>query len=162
LLDSLRFPSITERAEAISEAHSQTFQWLFRPPEESVQFQDGRRWDDFYQWLEKGSGLYWVNGKAGSGKSTLMKYVSHNHLTPRLLQSWAGTSKLCILNFYFWSGGTVQQRSQSGLFRSLLYYTLREIPELIPVVLPAQWARTYSAKCIPFGSSPVSIVSAST
>lgn len=148
LLKSLRFSSISERLEAIDEAHSQTFQWIFQSPENSSQYAEGRRWDDFPEWLEQKNGLYWVNGKAGSGKSTLMKYAFNNPKTKTYLNTWAGTSKSCVVAFYFWNSGTDQQRSQSGLFRSLLYDTLRQAPELIPVILPAEWAREYSTKCL--------------
>jgi putative ribosome biogenesis GTPase RsgA len=29
----------------------------------------------FADWLENDGGIYWIAGKAGSGKSTLMKYL---------------------------------------------------------------------------------------
>lgn len=31
--------------------------------------------DSIAEWLESGSGVYWISGKAGSGKSTLMKHL---------------------------------------------------------------------------------------
>lgn len=40
------------------------------------------------QWLESGSGVYWVCGKAGSGKSTLMKHIFFHRDVPKLLQRW--------------------------------------------------------------------------
>lgn len=39
------------------------------------------RWNDFVAWLEEGDGLYWIAGKAGSGKSTLMKYIASHPST---------------------------------------------------------------------------------
>lgn len=66
ILESLSFSSITERFEAVDEAHKKTFQWIFQRPEDTAQFAEGRRWDDFSGWLESGKGLYWINGKAGS------------------------------------------------------------------------------------------------
>lgn len=85
ILESLYFSSITERFEAVDEAHKKTFQWIFQRPEDTAQFAEGRRWDDFPRWLESGKGLYWINGKAGSGKSTLMKYISNHSHTNRSL-----------------------------------------------------------------------------
>ncbi|KAK7993321.1 CRAL-TRIO domain-containing protein [Apiospora arundinis] len=34
-----------------------------------------RPWDDLAAWLRNDTGVYWVNGKAGSGKSTLMAHI---------------------------------------------------------------------------------------
>jgi hypothetical protein len=31
-------------------------------------------WDDFGEWLRSGSSVYWISGKPGSGKTTLVKY----------------------------------------------------------------------------------------
>jgi hypothetical protein len=156
ILESLCFLLITERYEAVDEAHKKTFQWIFQPPEDTAQFTEGRRWDDFSGWLESGRGIYWINGKAGLGKSTLMKCISNNSYTDRSLFRWAGESKLCSAWCFFWNGGTKQQRSQSGLFRSLLYDISYKYPELIPIVLPAQWAARYSAECLSTLGSPVS------
>jgi hypothetical protein len=147
ILESLRFSTITERFEAVDEAHTTTFDWIFRPVETTSQYSEGRRWDDFSSWLEFGEGIYWINGKAGSGKSTLMKYIVNHGKTSGLLRSWAGTLKLCTGGFFFWNSGSKQQRSQAGLFRTLLYEILGQHPELIPTVLPAQWGARYSAKC---------------
>lgn len=147
LLDSLYYLSITERFEAIDESHITTFDWIFRPIEETSQYAEGRRWGDFSQWLQYGKGLYWINGKAGSGKSTLVKYIVNHKTTQLLLKHWAGDSELCVSSFFFWNSGSKVQCSQAGLFRSLLYDLLVRHPDLIPVILPSQWARRYSAKC---------------
>lgn len=148
VLNSLNFPSITARFEAVEESHATTFAWIFRHTEDTNQYAQGRRWDSFGDWLKVGKGIYWINGKAGSGKSTLMKYIVNHHRTSSLLRNWAGDSKLCISRFFFWNSGMKQQRSQAGLLRSLLYDILSQYPELLPTVLPAQWAARYSAECL--------------
>lgn len=147
LIDSLRFTEITERFETVDESHAKTFDWIFQPIQSTAQYEQGRRWSDFRSWLQYGAGLYWINGKAGSGKSTLMKHIVSHGKTSVLLKSWAGDSNLCIGEFFFWNSGSMQQRSQSGLFRSLLYKILSQSPELVPIVLPAQWSAGYTAKC---------------
>ena len=48
-----------------------------------------------------------------------------------------------------WNNGTLEQRSQFGLLRSLLFEVLREYTDLIPIVLPWLWARQYSATLDP-------------
>lgn len=147
LLESLRFQEITERFEAVDENHAKTFDWIFQPIQHTTQYKEGRRWGDFGLWLQSATGIYWINGKAGSGKSTLMKYIVDHYKTSSLLQSWAGDAKLCIGEFFFWNSGSRQQRSQTGLFRSLLYKILAHSPELVPILLPAQWGARYSAHC---------------
>ena len=68
-LESLKFPSIAEREEDIKKAHPRTFEWLFEEADERAA--SGRPFT-ILEWLEVGVGTYWVSGKAGSGKSTLM------------------------------------------------------------------------------------------
>ena len=114
----------------MTEAHQKTFHWVYDP--------DGfdpsaRRWDNIAEWLENGNGIYWINGKAGSGKSTLMNYLSHNERTLGLLRVWSGTKKVLSPEYFFWSAGTALEKSVEGLLRSLLYQIFREVPSLIPV-----------------------------
>jgi hypothetical protein len=143
ILNSLHFAAETERLQGVCEAHRQTFEWVYQPAKDQE-----IHWDSFVHWLKFGDGLYWINGKAGSGKSTLMKYISSNTLTRKYLSNWAGNSKLCAAEFYFWNLGTALQKSQVGLLRSLLHTTLRENPDLIPVAFPRQWAEIYSRRSL--------------
>jgi hypothetical protein len=41
--------------------------------------------------------------------------------------------------FHFWNSGDVMQTSLIGLYRSVLFETLKCCPDLIPVVFPRQW-----------------------
>ena len=49
----------------IKDAHKETFKWIFDKSGDKL-----RPWSNCVRWLEKGSRTYWINGKAGSGKST--------------------------------------------------------------------------------------------
>ena len=131
VLNILSFPSMMDRPDLVATAHQQTFDWIFRSA--TV---DDLRWDNFQSWLQESDGIYWISGKAGSGKSTLMKYLC-NH--PRLHQNlavWAGPIKPTIASFYFWNSGTAMQKSQIGLLRTLLHEILQQHPELIAIVFP--------------------------
>jgi hypothetical protein len=90
----------------------------------------------FRAWLEDGGGIYWVAGKAGSGKSTLMKLIVEHRETREALAIWAGDKVLVCPSFYFWYGGTQMQRSQLGMLRSLLHELLLTNKALIPVAFP--------------------------
>ncbi|RYO80686.1 hypothetical protein DL766_000327 [Monosporascus sp. MC13-8B] len=60
-----------DRRTSLADAHSSTFKWALESPNQHTESQ----WDDISGWLKHGSGIYWISGKAGSGKSTLMKYL---------------------------------------------------------------------------------------
>ncbi|KAF8860239.1 hypothetical protein BDZ45DRAFT_575436, partial [Acephala macrosclerotiorum] len=144
ILDELSYQSMSSRYEDVVEAHPKTFDWIF-----SDTRQWKLPWSDFREWLEKGSGIYWINGKPGSGKSTLMKHIYDNKMTQNFLYNWrqskhSGPLPFYMATFFFWNSGTDLQQSQSGLLRSLLHQVLQEYPMLIPIVLPGRWTEAYS------------------
>ncbi|KAI1379238.1 hypothetical protein F4677DRAFT_362407 [Hypoxylon crocopeplum] len=126
-LQSLYFQRFMARHDKIETAHSQTFEWMFTDTHNQIT--NPRR---FVEWLRSKHGHFWIQGKAGSGKSTLMKFLWHHRSTTRHLQHWAGTDKLVMANYFFWATGNELQKSQEGLLRTLLFETLRSCPELIP------------------------------
>ncbi|KAI0452506.1 hypothetical protein F5B21DRAFT_516009 [Xylaria acuta] len=128
-LESLYFSQIKARQRNIEPAHAKTFGWIFQ---HSVP--DGSKTISFDQWLREGGGTFWIQGKAGSGKSTLMKFVCSHATTMKSLREWAGSKQLITAEFFFWNAGTVLQKSREGLLRSLLFEILRKCPELIPRV----------------------------
>lgn len=126
LLLSLWFDTITMRQDNLSDAHKSTFSWIFKGslPDMSQEVH-------FSSWLQGENQIFWINGKAGSGKSTLMKFLTGHPQTYRLLRIWAGDQDLITAQFFFWNSGTVLQKSQIGLLRSLLFEILRQCPELL-------------------------------
>ena len=151
LLDSLFFPAIYSREETIEDAFADTFQWIFDPSEKAT-----RPWHNFVQWLREPADLYWVNGKAGSGKSTLMSYVLNRPQLREHLNVWARQrgSKLAILHHFFWRNGTLEQRSKSGLLRTLIRQLLSMQPTLVSALdiqmdgtIPP-WTEARLAKCL--------------
>jgi hypothetical protein len=133
ILDMLWFRTINAREKEIAAAHAETMDWALRPP------RDGDKWDDLAAWLRAGEGIYWVSGKAGSGKSTLMKRLVQHSRTKELLGDWAGGSPCNLVNFFFWYHGTPEQQSLEGLSRSLLHQILSQHRSAIPEVLPEMW-----------------------
>jgi hypothetical protein len=130
----LKFRKMTDRKEEICEPYQETFQWIYRNPQDH-----DLPWSDFSDWLKNGAGCYWINGKAGSGKSTLMKYICDDRRTYAALSSWAGTQDLVIASFFFWNGGTTMQKSQTGLLQSILHEVLERREDMIPVIFPDLW-----------------------
>ncbi|KAI2469066.1 hypothetical protein F4781DRAFT_239284 [Annulohypoxylon bovei var. microspora] len=125
-LRSLYFQRLMARHDKIETAHSQTFEWIF--VDSKSDDQAPRR---FVEWLRAEHGSFWIQGKAGSGKSTLMKFLRNHNSTTRHLQFWAGTNRLVRASYYFWAAGNDLQKSQEGLLRALLFEILRSCPELI-------------------------------
>ena len=132
LLNSLRFDYMAQRQATVEPAHEQTFGWVL-DPSSPVKFDD---------WLRVQNGIFWVNGKAGSGKSTLMKFLLDHIKTAESLRSWAGSKRLVTASFFFWNAGSSIQKSQEGLFRSLLYEILNQCPELIRTICSSK-AKTF-------------------
>ncbi|UPK90017.1 hypothetical protein LCI18_000952 [Fusarium solani-melongenae] len=138
-LATLHYESMADRELAISDAHEATFRWIFKNNEHET-----AKWQ-----------VYWITGKAGSGKSTLMKFLTQPHQSrdaaesPRnlltetcctkYLRCWAGAERLIMASFYFWAAGTTAQKSHKGLFKTLLSQLLRAFPEAIPFTSPKQW-----------------------
>ncbi|KAF2647570.1 hypothetical protein K491DRAFT_643854, partial [Lophiostoma macrostomum CBS 122681] len=136
ILESLRFPEMTHRHDGIAKAHAETFKWIFEDPTKYY-----KPWDSFSQWLSQRSELYWIQGKPAAGKSTLMRYIWHHSSTFNKLKAWSRDSALIIGAFFFWNSGSEEQRSQTGLFRTLLYEVLQDHRDLISQVFPEEWTR---------------------
>ncbi|KAF2184046.1 hypothetical protein K469DRAFT_454529, partial [Zopfia rhizophila CBS 207.26] len=130
---SLRFSTMTERLEDISEAHKRTFQWVYSHDGENI------KWNNFVDWLEHKDGIYWIQGKPGSGKSCLMKNLFDEKRTKTHLRIWSRGRPIVAAGFFFWYAGTDMQKSQNGLLRSILFQILNQQPKLIPVAYSEQW-----------------------
>ncbi|KAH9236527.1 hypothetical protein K456DRAFT_1736659 [Colletotrichum gloeosporioides 23] len=126
ILESLHFTQIKERQNEIPKAHKDTFEWIFRDDTPG----------QFSRWLQESSGIFWITGKPGSGKSTLMKFILGHETTRDLSNIWANSKPLLIASHFFWFGGTKMQKSQEGLLRTLLFQILSNAPELTSRVLP--------------------------
>ncbi|KAH6714421.1 hypothetical protein BKA61DRAFT_359607 [Leptodontidium sp. MPI-SDFR-AT-0119] len=101
--------------------------------------------DSFVAWLRSGNQIYHISGKAGSGKSTLMKFLCQHSRVRKELESWAGEKRLVFAQFFFWNSGEKLQTSLEGLYRSLLFETLKQYPDLIPEIFPEEWDALDSA-----------------
>ncbi|KAI9147111.1 nacht nucleoside triphosphatase [Paramyrothecium foliicola] len=160
ILRSLSFESRTARYIAIPEAHRETFQWVFCsegatdtiPGIQDVElFHENRR--KLGIWLKEGSGVFWVSGKPGSGKSTFMKFVADHPGTTSALSHWAGSRNLVLASYYFWSEGTSMQKTQQGLLQTLLHDILQACPNLISVTCGTRWTADVSSLQQPWSLS---------
>ncbi|KAK5045301.1 hypothetical protein LTR84_009407 [Exophiala bonariae] len=116
-ISSLRFPEMNARRNQIVDPHSQTFEWIFN---ESIE----GPWDSFRQFLQTPSSIYWINGKAGSGKSSLMRFICSHGKCQQILDMWSKPKKTLTISWYFWNSGTEFQRSLKGALCSLIHQVL--------------------------------------
>ncbi|KAF7926341.1 uncharacterized protein EAE98_006636 [Botrytis deweyae] len=110
VLEKFKYEGMGRRISNVVEAHNGTFDWIFDP-----------QTTGFLQWLRDGSDIYWINGNAGSGKSTLMKYFVGNDIVKTALLDWAGTKPLFMGNYFFWYAGNELEKSQKAFY--YLYFT---------------------------------------
>ncbi|KAL1967855.1 hypothetical protein VTN77DRAFT_2544 [Rasamsonia byssochlamydoides] len=89
--------------------------------------------------LRNENGIFFICGKAGSGKSTMMKFLFRDRRVRHQLELWAGDKKLVLVNFFFWNSGDKLQMSLEGFYRSLLFETVKQCPEPIRQVFRDEW-----------------------
>jgi hypothetical protein len=114
LWSSLRFDEIDNRRTDIKRTHAETCEWILR----SACYLD---WIDDAK-LNQHAGLFWIKGKPGAGKSTLMKFALAH--TEKVMH------KEVIVSFFFHARGIDLQKSTTGMYRSLLWQILAQLPKL--------------------------------
>ncbi len=124
----------SQEADVFGTKKNQTAHWLDEDPwfsRDDVLVTQKR--DDFGAWLKSASNLYWISGKPGSGKSTLVKFLVHSPLTQEALNTRNPATR--IISHFFWKPGDEMQNSTRGLFCSLLHHLGSSDPVLITSLL---------------------------
>lgn len=124
-LQSLDFPGMNLRRQAVVAADAKTFHWVFK----STSGVDSSSTSSINRWLSEGDHFYWVSGKAGSGKSTLMNFLISSPETKSALSRWAGNTRVVIISFFFWNSGKALQKRHSRPTSSLRVPNLRGRPD---------------------------------
>ncbi|KAK3941378.1 hypothetical protein QBC46DRAFT_431135 [Diplogelasinospora grovesii] len=116
VLKSLRFPNMDSRHRTLETPAENTGHWLFK----HEAYQDWLNSQD----RDKHSGILWLKGKPGAGKSTLMKRA------PVQASSYQLKPTYLVAAFFFNAKGGDLEHSPAGLFRSLLFQLLPQDYEL--------------------------------
>lgn len=145
VMKSLWFPEMFERQESIKPPSFNTFEWVFddsmvpehqwRRPQERLEAEMRGK---FARWLRSEEPLFWISGKAGSGKSSLMSLIQDDPRTNDALSVWANDRTIFTFSFYFWRPGTPLQKSINGLLRSLLYQLGKAKPVVVDYIKMAR------------------------
>jgi hypothetical protein len=79
--------------------------------------------------------IFWIQGKLGARKSTLMKYVVQQEKTLELLNS-TPVPRWHLITFFFHDRGTSIQKTVDGLLQEVLYQLLGLYPILASYLVP--------------------------
>ncbi|KAK4212764.1 hypothetical protein QBC37DRAFT_374701 [Rhypophila decipiens] len=111
-----------EREEGISEAYRGTFEWIWTNEEVG-----------FPSWINNDQPLFWIRGKPGSGKSTIMRYIwDHPNLSALTDSGTTGRPKIKAA-FFFYYRGTHLQKSFEGMLHTILLRLLTLEPRLADI-----------------------------
>ncbi|KAL8722593.1 MAG: hypothetical protein Q9225_000949 [Loekoesia sp. 1 TL-2023] len=117
LLESLEFSEMNLRKNEVAFSHPETFEWMY---DDDVK----RPWNSSTAWLKGDQQIYWINGKPGSGKSTLIKFIATNPRTKELLGKWSPDTEPLVVTYYLWLAGSKMQRCLKGLLCSVIHQIL--------------------------------------
>ncbi|OTA90235.1 hypothetical protein M434DRAFT_371848, partial [Hypoxylon sp. CO27-5] len=152
ILRKLSFLGMGSREAGIAEAYPETCSWILQREigSNDSELEDGNdelgdnvvpaAAPQFLTWLQNDETFFWISGKAGCGKSTLMKYVYHDKTTKVALQNseWARGKDLMLVGHFLLERGNEDQKSREGMLRSILHQVLGTRRELIPIVF-SRW-----------------------
>ncbi|KAL2214392.1 hypothetical protein CC79DRAFT_146123 [Sarocladium strictum] len=108
LIEVFKYESMTNRRDNIDRNYRRTCSWLTQTME-------------WLRWRHEPSGLLWIKGHPGTGKSTIMKYALR-HIQKR-------DREHVVAYFFDARSATKLDKSAEGLYRSLLVQFLQQIPE---------------------------------
>ncbi|EHK18734.1 uncharacterized protein TRIVIDRAFT_66772 [Trichoderma virens Gv29-8] len=125
LIDSLNIEETGHRLNEIEAQYKSTFEWIF--DDEDL---------GFCSWLKSSEEIYWISGKPGSGKSTLMKLARQDTRTSNFFGQQDPEATHIIVDFFFHDRGSAMQKSLEGLFHRVLYQLMRREKQIVEMILP--------------------------
>lgn len=135
---SLKFRGFNQRFSEISSGHEKSYDWLLGKPTSSdvsqmevelIPYHIRKTWKeicgDFSRWLQNDidSKLYWISGKPGAGKSTLMKFLCRRLKDKQV----TAQESYVVLHHFFWLGvsnSRSRQNDMEGFFSTILHQML--------------------------------------
>ncbi|KAI0505627.1 hypothetical protein F5B22DRAFT_515889 [Xylaria bambusicola] len=132
ILSTLRFPLMNARENNIKLVSEDTTRWIF--DQKSLDSKAVGANFQFSQWLEAEDHVFWISGKPGSGKSSLMKFLVLDARTKDHLSKWRPDVTICRY-FFIETGADLLQREFRGCLRALLYQILESKPHILDPLL---------------------------
>jgi hypothetical protein len=123
---SLYYQDINSRRNQIYENTSEFYAWIWSNIGSN---------SSFTKWLSDGRGVFWITGRPGSGKSTLVKYLINHPRTKEFLIQSRHDQDWRIVSFFFdFRAGKGFANNFEGLLRSLLLQITFEEPKILAII----------------------------
>lgn len=126
-LSSLNSRIARDRITQVSMRHKDSFEWLY--DSKAVPFRT---------WLTNSAynqPIFWVTGKPGSGKSTLMRFAMQDPRTQAYLkENQNDNNSWHFIGFFFHERGSAIQKTIEGLLKELLFQVLNQFPHLFGIM----------------------------
>ncbi|KLO92474.1 Uncharacterized protein LW93_12048 [Fusarium fujikuroi] len=138
ILNSLDFGQIDARNLIIKAAHSKTCRWFLKHP-------------DYLSWIDQQQtpqhhGFLWIRGKPGTGKSTIMKFISLESKKKDLKH------RSLTASFFFNARGEMLEKTVSGMYRSLLLQLFHGFPDLESILDDPDLLPRHQSGCPPLNT----------
>lgn len=114
-LESLRFAAIHLRRDKVASADEGTNDWIFAH-------------DAYKEFQREDSGVLWIEGKAGSGKSVLAKFLLQKLQSLPNANSTANLENIVVDWFYSRRDGEITM-AHSSMLRSIVYKVFKDSQE---------------------------------
>ena len=108
---------MVDRLDQILKAHANTLGWIYDEQGPGIA-----------QWLVSGSGVLWIQGKPGSGKSTAMKFMLQDDRTRALLDMRQRGSRFTLIGCFFTDRASRVQASWNGVLHSMIHQLVSQNP----------------------------------
>ncbi|PYI24553.1 hypothetical protein BO99DRAFT_448180 [Aspergillus violaceofuscus CBS 115571] len=133
-LGALAYQEMYHRYESLNPRYNHTLEWLVDKTSDLCKENQ----------LRSGAGFAASRTKPGSGKSTLMKYLSESQHSRRHLKAWAGGKCLVVGRFFISDKQTDKANLSQWLYRGLLHSIVEDlaVPDavrFISLLFPKQW-----------------------
>lgn len=145
ILRHLDFTTLHQREDSVEKPKGQTYAWMVEeqqmfPGQDTIEFAERQHVShSFLSHMRSSNGVFFICGKPGCGKSTLMKFLSYHSRVLGELDAWASGKTLILIRVFFWNSGDKLQMSQEGFLRSVLFEVLAKCPDLIRQTFRNQW-----------------------
>lgn len=124
-LESLSALGYNPRKGTIELAHQESFKWIW---------DEGSTGPGFVDWLKHDTGIYWISGKPGAGKSTLMRYIYDDERVKDFLP--AADGRTIMAGYFFHDLGQSQEKTLDGFLAGVLYQLVSQERDLFKFVRP--------------------------
>jgi hypothetical protein len=166
ILEALKFEEFGKRSQDLSSESRQAFDWILggRDPDTS-HFENTSAASNLQDWLraqrakretsrralrnwltaDEHDSLFWITGKPGSGKSTLMKSVQEHSSFRNLSHPALNNEPYIVAEHYFWIAGPPDQRSLASMFKAFLHGLMSALPvdedlDILKLICGYRWS----------------------